>query len=151
MHSALVEFRLSAAAEEIITAVEYAQASAVASGGRTRVSFDVASDKVLVERAVRVSPFGSFEDAELNAATVETTTFVAMENPWNRGSDYVLSSASLAWFESVDIASADFEGDTRVVFDAWGTPSSGGTVNLASERKSVALTLDPLAGRISVH
>jgi hypothetical protein len=83
---------------------------------------------------------------EIGGADIETKAFAPLESPWNRGSDFVLSPASLALLGDVDIFAAVFGAESWVVFDQQGTPSSSGSVSLSSGGKSLVLVLDPLSG-----
>jgi len=47
----------------------------------------------------------------------------------------------------VTIRSVDFDGDARLVFDGWGAPDSGGTLELCAGTQGLRLTLDGDTGR----
>ena len=147
MLTTLTDIRLSAAADEIITAVEYAQMTALAGGCETRVSIDVAADTVSVEKAGVVLSAAVLSDAQATFSSVETTAFERMEHPMMRGSAYVLSLSSQGALGGVDITAVDLGGVSKLIFDARGTPSSGGTVQLESEGRQLVISIDPQAGR----
>ncbi len=145
----LVDFRMQAAAEEVVAAVGYAQATSLASGCSTRVTFDPTANTVTVEKEVPVTALAEGSEAELAEELVEDTTFVTMENPWKRGSSYVLTPASSDWLARVEIADVRLGGEKVLVFDALGNPSCGGEVDLVSDQELLVLSLDPLSGRMS--
>lgn len=49
----------------------------------------------------------------------------------------------------VAIQSADFDGDAEIVFDAYGTPDSGGTLVIGAGGRQITLSVDADTGRVS--
>ncbi len=129
LNAALGDYRLSGAAQEMVTALEFAQLSAT-SGTQTRVTIDAGADTILVEQfASTADLFGGGD--ELNENDVEGGAFTPMGNPMNKGTDYNITLSSQDRYPGVDITAVDFGGNNYVTFDALGSPSSGGTATLA--------------------
>lgn len=149
MASALVDFQLSTAATKVITAVEYAQATAVTNGCTTRVHFDVDEGEVEVLGATPGAALTSV-DGRLDELVVETTVMARVENPINRGTRYVVPLAAGKWSGEVRIAAVDFDGADFLEFDERGNPAAGGAVTLQVGEHALVLTVDPQAGRITM-
>jgi len=65
LNSGLNDARLSGAAEEVVTALEFAQMTAATSGSRTRVTIDAAMDTIIVERlSSSIDPLGTEKRTE---------------------------------------------------------------------------------------
>jgi Tfp pilus assembly protein FimT len=147
--AALEEARLSGAASEIVTALEFAQLTALNSGRETRVTVDHTADTILVEQ-FRNSVDLLGEQSELAASDVEGGGFAVMAHPVNRGTDYNISLANDARFNGVDISAAVFGSSNSVVFKTLGEPSDGGTVTLTSSSSQLVVTVDSLTGKVTL-
>ena len=124
LNTTLADFRLSAAAGEIVTALEFAQLTAI-SNRETRVSVDSGTDTILVERfAGSVDLFGGGN--VLGENDVEDGSFAPMGNPVNKGMDYTIRFPVENRFKGVDITASDFEVGSAVSFDSLGAPSKRG-------------------------
>ena len=144
----LERYRLSAAATQVATAIEYAQLTAMTTGGDTKVTINSSSNTVLVERfEPGVSLLGS--ETQLSEAVVEGGSYVTMGHPINKGADYRISLASADGSGGVDVATSTFGGGNFVIFDAQGTPSNGGTVTLTLGSTQATLTVDALTGKVA--
>ncbi len=148
LNRALDRSRLSGAADEVMVALEFAQSVAMTSGGKTRVTIDETANTILLER---FSPDVDLMDggSELNESDVEGGSFKTMEFPRNPGTDYYISFSNEDRFKNVDIVSAIFGAEDFVIFDAPGSPSSGGSVSLSSGMNGIQLTLDPVTGKVT--
>jgi prepilin-type N-terminal cleavage/methylation domain-containing protein len=145
--TSLTEVKLGAAAQEVVTALEYAQTLAVITGMPVRVTLVTGSEEIGVERwTLPVKLTGA--EASFNEAEVEGGTFEFIGHPINRGSDYVVSFKDDDRFKGVDIVSVDFDGNNKVRFDALGTPSSGGTVELSLQKRKMRVDLHAVTGRV---
>ncbi len=149
LNSGLDEARLSGTADEIVTALEFAQMSAMISGCQTRVTIDDGADTVLVEQ-FKTSQNLLGSESRLDASDVDGGAFAPMGNPMNRGTEYSFDLTSENRFGGTDITVVAFGAGNWVVFDALGTPSSGGTVTLVLGSRQVVLTLNPLAGKVTL-
>jgi len=149
LYQALVEFRLTAAAEEILGAVEYARSRAVVTGSQTRVTFDTNAETVLVEELLGAIDLGATPGREVASASIETRSYQAVPHPLNRGNDYQLALSRQGWSGAVDLVSVDFGAGLSVVFDARGVPSAGGTVLLESSGVQMSLLLDSVSGAMA--
>jgi len=149
MASALTDFRLTTAAATVITAVEYAQATAVTNGRTMRVHFDTTASEVEVLGATPSAAPVSV-DGRLDEVVIETTVMARVENPVNRGTRYVVSLAEGKWQGDVRIAAVDFDGADFLEFDERGNPASGGAVTLQVGEHALVLTVDAQAGRITM-
>lgn len=135
LNSSVEDTRLASAVDEIVTAYDYAQMTATASGSSTRVTFDSTRDLIVVQHYRSSADFGLGALAE---GAVETGAYVIMERPQRRGVDYSIDLDGESRFGGVQIVAADFGGAEAVTFDEFGTPSSGGSVTLAlNDRQQV--------------
>ena len=149
LNSGLNDARLSGAAEEVVTALEFAQMSAATSGSRTRVTIDAAMDTIIVERfSISIDLLGS--ENELDEDDVEGGDFALMERPMNRGVDYSISLPDESRFSGIDITAAAFGAVNFVEFDTLGAPSDGGTVTLDMGGRQIVVALDSLAGKVTL-
>jgi prepilin-type N-terminal cleavage/methylation domain-containing protein len=51
---------------------------------------------------------------------------------------------------NVELVSVNFDGETSVSFDGYGTPTSGGTIELRSKTLKCTVTLDGVTGNVSI-
>jgi prepilin-type N-terminal cleavage/methylation domain-containing protein len=148
LNGAMGASRLSAAAEEVVNALEYAQLRA-ASGQTTQVIIWAAQDQISVEQfKAGVNFFGG--QSQLAEADVEGGSYGLMENPMNKGTDYQIMLAGDSRFSGVDITVSSFNPGAGVTFDSMGAPSKGGTVTLAMGGRQMVVTLNALTGSVSV-
>jgi hypothetical protein len=145
----LEESRLSGAASDVVTALEFAQLNALKSGRQTRVKIDAGIDRITVSE---FEPHNGIweENPQINENIVESGSFETMEHPLNPGSDYTISLGDQAMFGGVDIIAETFGGGDTVTYDALGTPSEGGTVTLGYGNGRSVVTLDGLSGKVTV-
>jgi len=111
------------------------------------VSIDLVADTVTVEKAAVVLAATVDQSSEATASAVETTSFQRVENPMMRGSAYVLSLTRQGVLGGVDIKAVDLGGVSKLIFDARGSPSSGGTMTLESEGRQLVVNIDSRTGR----
>lgn len=150
LNSGLEDARLSDAANEIVTALEFAQMTAATSGSRTRVTIDAALDTIVVERFSMINVDLLYSESELDENVVEGGAFALMEHPMNRGVDYSISLPDESGFSGIDITAAAFGAGNFVEFDTLGAPSDGGTVTLAKGGSQIVVALDSLAGKVTL-
>ena len=150
MNTALEEARLFAGADEVVTALEFAQLTALSTGRPCKVIIDAAADIPLlsVEQIEYGVDFMGTE-TELDEVDVETEAYAPMAHPLKLGTDYNINFGDDPRFEGVTVVSAVFGADNFVVFDALGAPSTGGSVTLAFRVRQVVLNLDALSGRVT--
>ena len=72
----------------------------------------------------------------------------AVDHPRRVGETYTVRLNASPY--AVSLASADFGGDERVVFNAYGLPDTGGTITVQSGNSQHTVTLDPDSGKASV-
>ena len=146
--SGLEGYRLSAAVTEIVTAIEYAQLTAMTAGGNTRITIDSSNNTILVEK---FEPGQSLlgAETELDDTVVEGGSYVTMGNPINKGTDYQVSLASEDRSSGVNITTSTFGAGDFIIFDALGAPSDGGTVTLSLGSRQATLTVDSLTGKVA--
>jgi prepilin-type N-terminal cleavage/methylation domain-containing protein len=147
LSSSLDETRLSAAASEVVTALEFAQLTAATTGRQTRVTIDAAADTILVEQ-LTFSQDILTGGAILTEAVVENGSLTPMQYPLKRGTDYNISLANESRFDGVDITLSAFGTKNWVIYNTRGTPSSGGGVTLACGGRGIKVALDPLSGKV---
>jgi prepilin-type N-terminal cleavage/methylation domain-containing protein len=141
--------KLAGAAEEVVTALEYAQLIAMTSGRKTRVVIGASADKIGVRQyEVSGDLFGSGD--HLSEGAVEGGSYEFMQYPMKRGSNYEIFLNSEDRFAGVDITQSDFDNATPVYFDAVGSPSHGGTVTLALGNSQKVVSLDAFTGKVTV-
>jgi prepilin-type N-terminal cleavage/methylation domain-containing protein len=145
----LEESRLSGAASDVVTALEFAQLNALSSGRQTQVKIDVGNDKIAVSE---FKPHDGIweENPQISETIVESGSFEIMEHPLNPGSDYTIYLGDQAMFGGVDITAETFGGGDIVTYDAQGAPSDGGTVTLGYGSGQRVVTLDGLTGKVTV-
>ena len=150
LHGAVDGSQLSGAASEVVTALEFAQMTAMTTGTDTRVTIDAAAETILVERFTPDEDLLGSE-TELDEEDVEDASFTTMGHPLNRGTDYNISLADQSLYGSaVDIGSAAFGLDNFVIFDSLGTPSAGGTGSLSLGGSGLVVTVDSLTGKVTL-
>ena len=147
--SAVNEARLSGAADEVATALEYAQMIAMTSGMKTRVAVSATFNTIYVRRYYPSADLFAGGN-QLAEADVETETYSYMQYPLKRGSDYVIDLNVDERFQGVRIALSSFSTITPVYFNAIGSPSHGGTVTLALGNRQKVVTLNGLTGKVTV-
>jgi type II secretory pathway pseudopilin PulG len=149
LSSSLDEARLSAAAREVVTALEYAQLSAATTGRETKVAIMKSEERIGVKQYKTTADLFNGGDT-LAAAHVESGTYELMQYPLKKGTDYRIYLGDEHRFKGVDITASDFEPGNAVTFDALGTPSTGGAVTLALGTRQMVVTLDALTGKVTV-
>ena len=116
----LVHQRLEAAARRLIVDLTYAQRRARSTGVSVTVSFNPNTDAY---------------------------TLVGVADPDHGGADYEVQLRGEPY--QAAIVSADFDGDTEVIFDGYGAPDSGGTVivQVGGYQKTITLDADTRMAR----
>ena len=148
LNASLEHHRLAGAADEIVTALEFAQLRAL-SGRDTRVVIGAPQDRIAVRQYQTAADLFGGGD-ELADSAVENETFELMGHPMNKGADYEIKFTDEDRFQGVDITASDFNVEAPVRFGALGTPSKGGTVTLACGGRQMVVTLDALTGKVTV-
>ena len=148
LKSGVDKSRLSGAAGEIVTALEFAQLNAMTAGAQTRVTIDTSADTILLER-YEISGDIMSGATEIPENDVDNGGFATMGHPVNKGADYYIVFADEDRFHGVDIASAAFDVNNYVTFDAIGAPSDGGSVTLSLGNRQVVVTVDSLTGKVT--
>jgi Tfp pilus assembly protein FimT len=150
LHGAVDGSQLSGAAAEVVTALEFAQMTAMTTGTDTRVTIDAGAETILVERFTPDEDLLGSE-TELDEEDVEDASFTTMGHPLNRGTDYNINLADQGLYGSVvDIASAAFGPDNFVTFNSLGAPSACGTVTLFLGSIGIVVTVDSLTGKVTL-
>ncbi len=149
LNSSLDDARLRGAVDEVATALEYAQLTAMTSGLKTRVSVSPTMDTIYVRRYKTPADLFTGGD-ELTESSVESETWEYMQYPLKKGVDYVIAFGNEDRFQGVDIIWSSFNIVTPVYFYADGAPSMGGSVTLALGNRQIVVALDALTGKVSV-
>jgi prepilin-type N-terminal cleavage/methylation domain-containing protein len=147
--SALVEAKLSGAAEEIVNVLEYAQLSAMTSGTKTRVVIEAPQDRIALRHYKSSADLFNAGDVLL-ASDIESGTYEFMLHPLKKGVDYEIFLSNETRFGGVDITISDFDIGNPVHFDSMGAPSHGGTVTLTLGVRQIVVTLDQLTGKVTM-
>ncbi len=140
----LAEARLSRAAGEVASALEFAAYRALSVGRETRISVDLLGDTVRVDEMMMSSNI-LHGGASLPEAEVESGTFAAVADPMSRGMDYLVR------VESVDISAVDFGSTTSVTFQTDGLPSTEGTIDLQVGDLLRQIVLDAATGKVTIQ
>jgi type II secretory pathway pseudopilin PulG len=149
LSSALIEARLSGAAEEIVNALEYAQLTAKTSGRNTRVVIGAPQDRIAVRHYK--SSADLFNGGEvLPAGDIESGSYELILHPLKKGFDYEIFLNNEIRFSGVDITLSDFDIDNPVHFDSLGAPSHGGSATLSLGARQIVVTLDQLTGKVTM-
>jgi type II secretory pathway pseudopilin PulG len=149
LNASLEHHRLSGAASEVVTALEFAQLTAMTSGRKTRVSISPTFNTIYVRRYKPSADLFTGGD-ELVAGDVESETWEYMQYPLKKGSEYVIELAVEDRFRGVDITASDFHILNPVYFNTLGGPSHGGTATLTLGSRQMVVTLDALTGKVTV-
>jgi prepilin-type N-terminal cleavage/methylation domain-containing protein len=149
LNSTMVDSRLSAAAEEIVNALHYAQLTSMTSGRETRVVIGAPQDRIAVRQYQTTADLFGGGDVLL-ASDIESGTYEFMPHPLKKGTDYKIILPDESRFRGVDITTSDFNVAAPVYFDTLGAPSKGGTVTLALGDRQMVVTLDVLTGKVTM-
>jgi prepilin-type N-terminal cleavage/methylation domain-containing protein len=150
LSSALIEARLSGAAEEVVNALEYAQLTAKTSGRNTRVVIGASQDRIAVRHYKSSADLFNGGDVLL-ASDIESGTYEFMYHPLNRGINYEIFLSNEIRFSGIDISLSDFDIGNPVTFDSMGAPSHGGTATLSLGARQIVVTLDDLTGKVTLN
>jgi len=143
LNAAMGDFRLSGAAQEVVSALEFAQLSAI-SGRKTRVMIGAPQDRIAVRQYKTPADLFNGGD-ELVASDVEDGTYEFMGN-----TDYLIILPDESRFQGVEITVSSFGVDDAVFFDTLGAPSHGGTITLTLGGRQMVVALDALTGKVTV-
>jgi prepilin-type N-terminal cleavage/methylation domain-containing protein len=149
LSSALIEARLSGAAEEVVNALEYAQLTAKTSGRNTKVVIESTADNIGVRHYKSSADLFNGGDVLL-ASDIESGTYEHMLHPLNKGVNYEIFLNNEHRFSGIDITQSDFNNDNPVYFDTMGAPSHGGTATLTLGARQFVVNLDPLTGKVTM-
>ena len=147
LSSALVEARLSGAAEEIVNALEYAQLTSMTSGRNTKVEINDGSNKIDLKYYKSSADLFTGGDV-LPASDIESGSYGFMLHPLKKGRNYQIILTNESRFSGIEIIQSDFKSDTPVYFDSLGAPSHGVTLALGS--RQIVVTLDQLTGKVTM-
>lgn len=150
MISTMEDTRLSAAAGEVASAIEYAQLKAVNTGLPARVEIMVSTDSLSLEQFELPHEIEE-EVPAIDQAVVEGGTFETMDHPFNPGVPYSLNLGGNGLFGGIDLTGAAFGAGTTLTFDGLGAPSDGGTVTLACGHHQRTIHVDGLTGKVTVN
>ena len=148
LSSALVEARLSGAAEEIVNALEYAQLTAKISGRNTRVVIEAPQNRIGVQHYKSSADLFNGGDV-LPAGNIEGGSYEFILHPLKKGLDYEIFLNDEIRFGGIDITQSDFDTGNPVTFDSMGAPSRGGTTTLTLGARQIIVTLDDLTGKVT--
>jgi len=122
------EFAAQGAARMVVADLLYAQNNAIAEQAERKITFDTANQRYTIT------------DAADNA----------LPAPW-LGGQYEVRLGDSSQFPGVRLQAADFGGDPHVTFDELGTPSAGGTINLAADAAGYRIQVTAFTGRVTVE
>ena len=149
LSSALVEAKLSGAAEEIVNALEYAQLTAMTSGTKTRVVIGAPQNRIALRHYKSSADLFNGGDVLL-ASDIESGSYEFMQHPLKKGFNYEIFLSNETRFSGIDITLSDFDLGNPLHFDSLGAPSHGGTATLALGARQIVVTLDQLTGKVTM-
>ncbi len=149
LNSTLKDTRLQGAADEVVTALEYAQLTAITSGRETWVCIGATNERIRVKQYTPTADLFTGGNV-LAEADVESGTYELMPYPQKKGLDYLFDFPDVERFKSVDITTSDFNCSQNLTFDTQGAPSLGGSATLALGSSQIVVTMDALTGKVSV-
>lgn len=103
---------------------------------RIERDFELAAHKARITGAAKTVAFDPASD---------TYTFTGMPDPYEPTKDYSINLSDTPY--RATIVSADFGGDSVVVFNGFGVPDSGGSVVIAVGFQQRTITIDALTGK----
>ena len=91
-------------------------------------------------------------DTTTNSYKVTDATGTALAVSWKNdaAANYVINFSQDSRFNGVTLSSPNFGGTSTIQFDALGTPSSGGTVDLVAGSTTYRVTVGAFTGRVTV-
>ena len=150
--ASITDARLHAITSEIVTAVEFAQLSAMSAGRACRVQCNAGNETVWVEQVANSNMADLLNPAvtELAEADLEGTfAYVPMAHPLKGGAHYLVDFDDGSWFGGINIVAVVFSSGSALVFDATGAPSCETTITVAYGGRQAVLGVDPLTGKIT--
>lgn len=93
-----------------------------------------------------------FEPAQNRYRLVDNTG-TTLQAKWRAGgtaTNYIIDFDTDTRFAGVTIQNANFGGDATLVFDALGSPDSGGTFDLVAPDAGYRVTVTPFTGRVTI-
>lgn len=130
-------FALDAAVQRLVADMRYAQRLAMSRHQIHGVSFKITQERYIVYQGSEATP---------------------VDDPFNKGSDFIVNYAEEEPFKEVDLYSANFGGATEVRFDSYGTPldtsdtalETIGAVTLRSGNNEIVIQIIPNTGKIDI-
>ena len=133
---------VQAAARTVIADILFTQNDAIASGQPRRIVFDAANDRYWVT-----------QDTTFDMTTTPSPTnamFVTWKGGTAGAANYLIDFPTDDRFDGVDIQNANFGGDLSLEFDALGSPSNGGSVDIVFGNTTLRISIAPFTGRLTV-
>jgi prepilin-type N-terminal cleavage/methylation domain-containing protein len=143
--------KVSAAAGQIVSALEFAQVTAASSGRSCRVTIDDSADTLAVEQLKSGVDFTDSGLSQVSRGLAESESYQRMWHPISRGKYYSLDFTNGVGFGGVDITAASFGAGSSVIFDARGAPSDAGVVTISRGDRQVSVILDGLTGKVTIN
>ncbi|MBN1826695.1 MAG: hypothetical protein JW958_10540 [Candidatus Eisenbacteria bacterium] len=144
----LKDTHLDNAAEEVESAFIYARTTAIRTGLPCRITFDVETDSMIVERIVPDPAVLDTNRTYLTRAEAQTRFYTPAEHPLRPDRSYRVPFPSVPRFGGAEIAGADFDGADTVAFDPFGNASATGFVRVALGGDTVVVGLLEWGGEI---
>ena len=152
--SSIESARLDAVTSEVVTAHQFAQSSAMASGRPCRVRVDAITETVTLEQVqyTKLTDILNVANTQLVAADVETSTaYAAMKHPLRRTTSYTVDFKAVTWFSGINIVSVVYGTGSNVVYDGQGAPSTGAVVTLAYGDRQAVVSVSSSTGAVTVQ
>jgi prepilin-type N-terminal cleavage/methylation domain-containing protein len=154
---AAAQTKLDAAADAVVSSLNYARLRALNSQQNYRVVFDTGAERMRVEMNAnnKLSQMKDPSRSVMSAHDVENEkSWVDVQHPLETmrtgGRNYVITFSQEPAYQGVDLFLASFSGSGTVTFSPQGLPSTGGSVVLRLGGRQRTVTLQATTGTVSV-
>ncbi len=138
--------RLSAGADEVVSALIYARHFSINNSRKSRVTIDSGTNTILVEEltyAIDLSP------GQIPEATVEVEAYQTAKHALLASQTYLVDLDNISRTQGVSISSASFGPGNQVIFNDDGKPSQAGTIVVVAGPYQTTIALDAPSGIIT--
>ncbi len=142
---------LVAAAEEIRSAVNFAQLRAASTGMAARVVFDDVNDRIAVEQLAPDVSVWNPAVTVTNRTLIDPPANAPVRHPLRRGLNYQVMFSAGPRYGAVDLSAPIFGSSNILTFDGYGRPSAAGTVTLSRGGRQLIVSVDGYSGAVTVQ
>lgn len=142
---------LNAAADEIKSAVRFAQMSAASTGMASRIIFDDANDRMTVEQLAPDASIWNPAVSIMGRSLIDPPANALSLRPFSPGVAYQINFKSDPRYGGATLSAPTFGSGAILTFDADGTPSSSGSVTLTRGSRQLVVTVDGYSGEVTAQ